>query len=143
MFGPPFSPSLALGVDHCAISPFSSISSERAPLRVFRPPSTSATVGAGHWAASRIIVGMSHPARSVPVLVASAFAARAVGHCDPPVAGPFLWTVDCTSRDFDRPAGVTDAFQISADSVEPSVASLSRNLFSHDERGPLGVDEAK
>lgn len=40
--------SRALGVTlGDAIRPFSSISSERAPLRVLRPPSTSATVGVG------------------------------------------------------------------------------------------------
>ena len=47
------SQSRALGVtqgdaDAGAISPFSSNSRERAPLRVLRPPSTSATVGVGH-----------------------------------------------------------------------------------------------
>jgi hypothetical protein len=47
------------------------------------------------------------------------------------------------SRDIDRPAGVAFTFQISAYSVEPTVASRSRNLFSHNDRGPAGTDEAK
>ena len=48
-FGPPFSPSEARGVLH-VIKPFNSGSSFRAPLRVIRPPCTSATVGVGHSA---------------------------------------------------------------------------------------------
>lgn len=47
------------------------------------------------------------------------------------------------SRDIDRPAGVTFTRQISADSVEPTVAKRSRNLFSHDDSGPSGTDEPK
>ena len=47
------------------------------------------------------------------------------------------------SRDIDAPAGVVFSRQISAHSVEPTVASLSRNLFSHDDRGPDGADESK
>jgi hypothetical protein len=46
------------------------------------------------------------------------------------------------SRDIDAPAGVTFSRQISAHSVEPPIASLTRNLFSHDDRGPDGGDEA-
>jgi transcriptional regulator with XRE-family HTH domain len=34
-------------------------------------------------------------------------------------------------------------FQISGDSVEPTIASLSRNLLSHDCSGPSGTGEAK
>lgn len=47
------------------------------------------------------------------------------------------------SRDIDPPAGVTFARQISDNSVEPTIASRSRNLFSHDDSGPAGGDEAK
>jgi hypothetical protein len=46
------------------------------------------------------------------------------------------------SRDINAPAGVTFSLQISAHSVEPTIASLSRNLLSHDDRGPTGGDEA-
>jgi hypothetical protein len=46
------------------------------------------------------------------------------------------------SRDIDAPAGVTFSRQISAHSVEPTIPSRSRNLFSHDDRGPDGTDEA-
>jgi hypothetical protein len=46
------------------------------------------------------------------------------------------------SRDIDAPAGVTFSRQISAHSVEPTIASRSRNLLSHDDRGPTGGDEA-
>lgn len=51
--------------------------------------------------------------------------------------------IDGASRDIDRPAGVAFSFQISGNSVEPTIASRSRNLLSHDDRGPAGTDEAK
>lgn len=51
--------------------------------------------------------------------------------------------VDAASRDIDAPAGVVFSRQISDNSVEPTVASRSRNLLSHDDRGPAGTDEAK
>ena len=51
--------------------------------------------------------------------------------------------VDGTSRNIDRPAGVSDRFQISADSVEPTIASLSANLFAHDDPRPTLADESK
>jgi hypothetical protein len=54
-----------------------------------------------------------------------------------------LWGVHGRSRDIDRPAGVVCTSQIRGDSVEPTIAKRSRNLFSHDDRGPSGVDEAK
>ncbi len=47
------------------------------------------------------------------------------------------------SRDIDCPAGVVFSRQISAHSVEPTIASLPRNLLSHDDSGPSGTDEAK
>jgi hypothetical protein len=50
--------------------------------------------------------------------------------------------VDRESRNICRPAGVTFSRQISAHSVEPTIASLPRNLLSHDDRGPDGGDEA-
>tara|TARA_R110002126_G_scaffold39291_4_gene116707 strand:- start:487 stop:912 length:426 start_codon:yes stop_codon:yes gene_type:complete len=46
------------------------------------------------------------------------------------------------SRDINSPAGVVFSRQISADSVEPTVASRSRNLLSHNDRWPAGTDEA-
>nr|WP_329765065.1 hypothetical protein [Stenotrophomonas maltophilia] len=51
--------------------------------------------------------------------------------------------VDGTSRDNGRPAGVVDSFQVSRHSVEPVLANRRRNLFSHDDSGPSGTDEAK
>jgi hypothetical protein len=51
--------------------------------------------------------------------------------------------VDGTSRNNDRPAGVTDAFQVSTHSVEPILANRCRNLFSHNDRGPTGSNEAE
>jgi hypothetical protein len=51
--------------------------------------------------------------------------------------------VDGTSRDNGRPAGVADAFQVSAHSVEPMRANRCRNLLSHDDSGPSGTDETK
>jgi hypothetical protein len=49
---------------------------------------------------------------------------------------------DRESRNIDRPPGVASCFQISSNSVEPPVPSLSRNLLSHDDRGSAGGDEA-
>jgi len=51
--------------------------------------------------------------------------------------------VDGTSWDNDRPAGVVLCFQVSRNSVEPVLANRRRNLFSHDDSGPSGTDEAK
>lgn len=51
--------------------------------------------------------------------------------------------VDGTSRDNDRPAGVTETFQVSEHSIEPMLANRSRNLFSHQHSGPSGTDEPK
>jgi len=62
--------------------------------------------------------------------------------CDPVEPVPLVWRVDTASREIDRPCGVAFSLQISADSVEPTVASRSRNLLSHDDRGPAGTDEA-
>jgi hypothetical protein len=53
-----------------------------------------------------------------------------------------VWRVDTASREINRPAGVSFALQIKADSVEPTVPSRSRNLLSHDDSGPSGTDEA-
>jgi hypothetical protein len=68
-----------------------------------------------------------------------------VGHVpgDPVEPLPDVRSVDGASRNIDPPAGVTFSFQISPDSVEPTIASRSRNLFSHDDRGPDGADELK
>jgi len=104
--------SRAEGVTQVATSrPFSSNSFDRLPLRCFRPPRTSATVG--------------------------------VGHRDPVKPLSDMGGVHGASWDIDRPAGVTFCFQISGDSVEPIIASLPRNLLSHEDRGPGGTGEAK
>jgi hypothetical protein len=60
---------------------------------------------------------------------------------DPEQPVPFVWRVDGASREINRPCGVAFAFQISAHSVEPAVASLLRNLLSHDDIGPSGGGE--
>ena len=67
-----------------------------------------------------------------------------VGHVagDPVEPLAYMRGVDRESWEIDAPAGVAFSFQISANSVEPTVASRSRNLFSHDDRGPDGTDEA-
>jgi hypothetical protein len=50
---------------------------------------------------------------------------------------------DSASRNNDRPNGVTDSFQVSTHSVEPILANRCRNLFSHDNIGPTGIDKSK
>jgi hypothetical protein len=64
-----------------------------------------------------------------------------VGH--KPKAITLVGRVDGTSWDNDRPAGVVLCFQVSRHSVEPVLANRRRNLFSHDDSGPSGTDEAK
>jgi hypothetical protein len=51
--------------------------------------------------------------------------------------------VDGASRNIDAFAGVSFTFQVSSNSVEPTIASLACNLFTHDDRGPAGADKAK
>ena len=76
------------------------------------PPSPSALVGVGHVAG------------------------------DPVEALANVRGVDRESWEIGAPAGVAFSFQISANSVEPTVASRSRNLFSQYHKGPDGTDEA-
>jgi hypothetical protein len=64
-----------------------------------------------------------------------------VGHKPKAIAS--MGRIDGTSRDNGRPPGVVDAFQVSKDSVEPILANRCRNLFSHEDSGPAGTDEAK
>ncbi len=66
-----------------------------------------------------------------------------VGHGDPVEPVSDVRGVHGASRDIDRPAGVVFSLQISAHSVEPTIARRSANLFSHDDRGPDGADKAK
>jgi len=49
--------------------------------------------------------------------------------------------VDRESWEIGAPAGVAFSFQISANSVEPTVPSLTCNLLSHDDRGPPSGDK--
>ena len=128
-----------------AIRPFSSNSPRRAPLRCFRPPSTSATVGVGQRPhVAEIICGRAMPVScgrgpSDPLLPS---VACAVGQRDPIEPLADVGGVHGRSRDIDRPAGVARSSQISGDSVEPIEASLSRNLLSHHASGPAGGGEA-
>jgi hypothetical protein len=62
---------------------------------------------------------------------------------DDPQAISTVRPIDGTSRDNGRPAGVTDAFQVSKHSVEPVLANRRRNLLSHEDSGPSGTDESK
>lgn len=54
-----------------------------------------------------------------------------------------MGSVHGASRDIDAPPGVAFSRQIRQHSVEPTIASLARNLLSHDESGPAGTDEPK
>jgi hypothetical protein len=66
-----------------------------------------------------------------------------VGHveCHPVEPLAYVRGVDRESRNIDRPPGVASSFQISANSIEPPVPSLSRNLLSHDDRWSVGGNE--
>lgn len=123
----------------------------RSPPREVCPPSAFATDGVGQVERAIAVC------RERPVALRSSFAksgpasaALTVGLADgPPVDSDpieslaLMRTIDGESRDIDRPAGVTFPFQISEDSIEPTIARRSRNLFSHDSSGPAGADEAK
>jgi hypothetical protein len=67
---------------------------------------------------------------------------QGVGHGDPIEPLSDVGGVHRASRNIDAPAGVTFSLQISAHSVEPTIASRSRNLLSHDDRGSAGANEA-
>ena len=115
------------------------------------PPSPSALVGVGHVAL--VSSGSVHPALKaasgvlLPVLPLPFFSSdeRGVGHVagEPIEPLPDVWRIDRESWKIDSPAGVIFSFQISANSIEPTVASLSRNLFSQYDSGPDGTDEPK
>jgi hypothetical protein len=66
-----------------------------------------------------------------------------VGHVegDPVESLANVRGVDRESRNIDRPPGVTCFFQISSNSVEPTIPSLTCNLLSHDDRGPPSGDK--
>ena len=51
--------------------------------------------------------------------------------------------VDGTSREYERPPGVVDAFQVSEYSVEPMQPNRCRNLFSKEDSGPSGTEQSK
>jgi hypothetical protein len=54
-----------------------------------------------------------------------------------------LRRTEARSRGNDRPAGVTHAFQVSVNKVEPSSAVLSRNLLSKNDRRLADADEVE
>jgi hypothetical protein len=65
-----------------------------------------------------------------------------VGHGDPIEPVPLVWRVDAESRYIDCFAGVSFSRQISADSVEPTIARRSANLLAHNDIWLLGADES-
>lgn len=69
--------------------------------------------------------------------------AHGVPHSAPIQSLSDVRRVDGASRDINRPAGVTFSLQISGNSIEPAIASRSRNLLSQHDSGPGGTDEAK
>ena len=71
------------------------------------------------------------------------FQSLALGVTHKPQSISPMGRVDGTSRDNDRPAGVTDSFQISEHSVEPILANRCRNLLSHEDSGPSGTEQAE
>lgn len=159
------------GVGHVATSPFRSSSPLLAPLRCFRPPCTSATVGVGQTIRPKSeligtfgcgppsfqsrLVGVGHveaacAGRGCPPAPNFMFGppfspslARGVAHGDPVEALADVRRIDGASRNINRPAGVVFSFQVSGNSVEPTVASRSCNLLAHNDRGPTGADESK
>jgi hypothetical protein len=145
MFGPPFSPSDARAVAHAPIIGVPRAKSSVRFIERLFPGwwllSKDKLVQVGHTA--RIWVQSPSPELGDRPLRLSFPWMVTVAHGDPVKPVPFVWRVDRESRDINAPAGVVFCRQISANSVEPTIASRSRNLLSHDDRGPLGTDEAK
>jgi hypothetical protein len=54
---------------------------------------------------------------------------------------PDVRSADARSAEIERPAGVTRSFQVSLNKVEPSEASLGRNLLSKDHARSALADE--
>ena len=66
-----------------------------------------------------------------------------LGHGDPVQPVSDVGGVHGASRNIECPAGVTFRRQISADSVEPSIASRAANLFPNDDSRSNGPDQSK
>jgi hypothetical protein len=129
--------SSATGVCHSACARIATSPAEL-PASLFSPFAGARLVGVGHSETSRATFGSSFlPTPAEPRLSE----AKGVGH--KPQAVPSVGRVDGTSRDNGRPAGVTDAFQVSEHSVEPVLANRRRNLLSHEDSGPSGTGEPK
>jgi hypothetical protein len=67
---------------------------------------------------------------------------NAISIADEPDSFAAVRGIDGTSRENDRPCFVSFVFQVSKHSVEPIDAKRRRNLFSHDDSGPAGMDES-
>jgi hypothetical protein len=138
-------PRFSVGSDapFCA-SPLRSSSLDLAPDRLLRPPSTSATAGVGQGVSCAALFNPGIGPRFVSGVLGppSASDLTGVGHGDPVQPLSDVWSIDRESWDRNRPAGVCVSFQIKENSVEPTKASLARNLLSHDDKGPRCVNES-
>jgi hypothetical protein len=120
MFGPPFAPSLARGVDHSAFGPFT----------VSRTPAITSTI--------RL---KSVPPAALYSLV-DGVPAIGVGHKPQPV--PPVRRPDTASWHNGGPDGISTGLQVSAHSGEPFPSILARNLLSkQDCRTALGDEAVK
>nr|WP_242691096.1 hypothetical protein [Lysobacter enzymogenes] len=118
------------------------------PASLLPPFAGARLVGVGQSASastqwSSLSVALDAPLLRVNAVSLDPFAALAVGVGHKPQAIPSVGRIDGTSRDNDTPAGVADAFQVSAHSVEPVLANRRRNLLSHEDSGPSGTGESK
>ena len=145
-----FTESSATGVCHRAASACALIDTSPAELPASLLPffAGASDVGVAHSAAA-VTAARSGPWFRAASLIAPSVdrtplsASEAVGVGHKPESIPAMGRVDGTSWDNDRPAGVVLCFQVSRHSVEPVLANRRRNLFSHDDSGPAGTDEAK
>jgi len=152
--------SSATGLGHIAASACARIATSPAelPASLFPLRAGASDVGVGHKplaVSSRACIAnpICRPSailRSIPGRWQSDLSpSLASGVChipalgDEPKAISTVGRIDGTSRDNDRPPGVSDAFQVSEHSVEPRLANRCRNLLSHCDNGPSGTDEAK
>jgi len=105
------------------------------------------TCGVGQWVWAAVSKFMPPLPRACLLSTCSALlvlsVACGVGHRDPIDAVSSVRRVDGASRYVRMFGPIAFAFQISADSVEPIVASLSCNLLTHDCGGATLSDETK
>jgi len=140
--------SVARGVAHPTSPPISG-SPLRFPPRLVCPPSI--VFGGGHVASCATRGSMSSRLRAVPsgftpvsLIPGVSFQSRAEAGGHPVQPLPPVGRADARSAQIGSPAGISQVFQVKANSGEPFTAILARNLLSKDRcRTALGDEAVK